>query len=114
MAIVKTHSGLNVFVKVEYNRPADCNFLSPSPPYFRPATFVNLTCKVLGASGEFNYLWKSTNPNSFVLNSRSTFWGGAILTSDDAGNHTCYVKDNDENEGSDTIEMEMKGENMRN
>ena len=111
-SIIKTPSGLMVIIEVEY--PADCHFPSPSPPYFRLASSVNLTCRVEGASGPFYYNWSSTNPKSFVVNNNSSILRRAILTSDDAGIHTCNVIDDDNNTGSSTIEMKVKGEDLRN
>ena len=96
-------------IKVTYSSPAD--FTLPSPPYFRPATSVTLTCRVEGTSGPASYLWTSTNPNSFVVNSRLSTVSKTILTSDDAGNHTCYATSSGGNTRSSTIEMQMIGEN---
>ena len=98
-------------IKVECDLPADCTL--PCPPYFRPATSVNLICHVKGARGPFVYKWSSTSPKSFVENRNSSAVSKLILTSDDAGSRTCNVSDSDENEGSSTIEMKMKGENLR-
>ena len=113
--IIKTPSGLNVSIKVEYYHPVYGNYNSQStcPQSFRSATFVTLTCQVTGAKGKFQYLWRSTNPNSFVLNDRSSNLARAILTSNDAGNHTCIVMDDDNNTGSSTIEMKIEGEDLR-
>ena len=108
--IIKIPSELFVDIKVDCNLPADCNL--PCPPYFRPATFVNLTCHIKGARGPFIYKWSSTGPNSFVENRNSSTVSKLILTSDDVGRHTCDVSDNDGKEGSSTIEMKMKGEDL--
>ena len=97
-------------IKVTYKPPAD--FTLPSPPYFRPATSVTLTCHVKGTSGPVSYLWTSTNPNCFVVNSRSSTVSKTILTLDDAGNHTCYAMSSGGNTRSSTIEMQMIGENL--
>ena len=112
--IIKTPSGLIVTIKVEYNPPADfCPATSVNLIYFRPATSVNLTCHVEGSSGPFSYQWSSTGLNNFVVNSSSSIVRGAILTSNDAGSHTCNVNDSDGNIGSSTIEMKMEGEDLR-
>ena len=93
-----------------YNPPAD--FTLPSPPYFRPATSVVLTCYVEGASRNVSYLWSSTNPNSsFVVNQTTSTVSETMLTSNDTGNHTCSVSDSDGNSGSSTIEMQLIGKN---
>ena len=104
-------------IKVEYNAPLNvCPTTSVDLIHLRPATSVNLTCHVDGASGPFSYQWSSTALNSFVgntSNSNSSILRRAILTSDDAGHHTCNVSDNDGNTGSSTIEMKMEGKDLR-
>ena len=96
-------------IKVTHNPPADSTI--PSPPYFRPATSVTLTCHVEGTSRPVSYHWTSTNPNSFVVNSRSSTVSKTILTSDDAGNHTCYATSSGGSTSSNTIKMQLIGEN---
>ena len=93
-----------------YKPPAD--FTLPSPPYFRPATSVTLTCQVEQASEDVSYQWTSTNPKSFVVNHTSSTVRKTILTSDDAGNHTCTATDSSGNSNSSTIKMQMIGENL--
>ena len=97
-------------ITVNYNPPADFTLLSP--PYFRPATSVTLTCHVVGASGNVSYQWSSTGPNSFVVNSNLSTVSKTILTSDDAGNHSCNANDSAGNIGSSTIEMQMIGKDL--
>ena len=101
-------------INVEYDPSASCTLPSSSPPYFSPAASVNLTCHVEGASGPFSYKWSSTGLSSFVVKNSSSILRRAILTSDDAGNHTCNVIDDEGNTGSSTIEMKMKGEDLQN
>ena len=108
-SIIKTPSGLLVHIDVE----RDCHCTFPCHPYFLPATSVNLICRVEGSRGPFSYQWSSTGLNSFVVNSRSSIVSKLILTSDDAGSHTCHVNDSDGNVGSRTIEMKMEGEDLR-
>ena len=96
-------------IKVTYNPPAD--FTLPSPPYFRPATSVSLTCHVKEANGSVSYQWSSTGPNSFAVNISSSTVNKIILTSNDAGNHSCYANDSTGNRGSTTIKMQMIGKN---
>ena len=98
-------------IRVTYNPPPD--FTLPSPPFFRPATSVTLTCHVERATGDVSYLWSSTNPNSFVVNGRSSTVSKTILTSDDAGNHTCTATDRSGSISS-TIEMQLIGKNLNN
>ena len=97
-----------VAIKVTYNPPAD--FILQSPPYFRRATSVILTCHVEGTSGPVSYHWTSTNPNSFVVNSRSSTVSKTRLTSNDAGNYTCYATNSGGNTSFNTIEMQIIGE----
>ena len=99
-------------IKVTYSPPAD--FTLPSPPYFRPATSVTLTCHVEMATGDVSYLWSSTGSNSFIVGLTSSTVSKMILTSDDAGNHTCFATDSAGNTGSNTIVMQLIGENLIN
>ena len=97
-------------IRVTYSPPAD--FILPSPPFFRPATSVILTCQVEGASRDVSYLWSSTNSKSFVVNRNSSDVSQQILTSDDAGNHTCYVNDSAGNSNFSNIEMQLIGKTI--
>ena len=108
-SIIKTPSGLLVHIDMEHDD--HCTF--PCHPYFRPATSINLTCHVEGARGPFVYKWSSTGPKSFVENRDSSIVSKLILTSDDAGSHTCDVSDSDGDIGSRTIEMKMEGEDLK-
>ena len=96
---------------MKYSPPVD--FTLPSPPYFRPATSVILTCYVKTASEDVSYLWSSTNPRSFVVNHTSSTVSKTILTSDDAGNHTCTATDST-GSNSSTIKMKLIGKNLIN
>ena len=76
-----------------YNPPSD--FTLPSPPYYRPASFVTLTCVVYGATDPVQYQWSTTNTASFAQNKVTSSISQRILTSSDAGEHTCTVTDAD-------------------
>ena len=99
--------GLNVSIKVIYNPPVDFTYLSP--PYYRPATSVTLTCQVYGYTASITYSWTSTGSGSFASSSTSQSVTKTILTSTDRGIHTCTVTDSDGNTGSNSTEMQLIG-----
>ena len=101
-------AALNVTIEVSYNPPSD--FTLPSPPYYRPATPVTLTCHAHGATGTVRYQWSSTCSSCFVSSSTSQSVSRNILTSGDAGVHTCAVTDADGNTGTNSTEMGLIGE----
>ena len=100
--------GLNVTIKVNYNPPLD--FTHPSPPYYRPATSVTLTCQVYGGTGTIRYRWSSTGSGSFASNSTAQIVSKNIITSSDRGIHTCTATDDDGNTGSNNTDMQLIGE----
>ena len=99
---------LKVLIEVSYNPPSD--FTLPSPPYYRPATTVNLTCRAYGTTGYVNYRWSSTCSSCFASSDASQTISTSILKSTDAGIHTCTVNDGNSNIGSNTTEMRLIGE----
>ena len=98
---------MNVTIDVSYNPPFD--FTLPSPPYYRPATSVTLTCHALGATGTVRYQWSSTCSSCFASSSTSQSVSDSILTSSDAGVHTCTVTDADGNTGTNNTDMQLIG-----
>lgn len=97
-------TALSVYIKVSYNPPSDIPF--PSPPYFHPATSVTLTCHAYGASQSVTYHWSSTSDH-YPTQSQSVSIGK--LTSGYAGVYTCTVTDSEENTGSNSTEIKLKG-----
>ena len=92
---------------MSYSPPSD--FSLPSPPYYRPASSVSLTCMAHNAVGTVSYLWLSTNQESFVQEDRRKTISRDILTAFDAGNHTCIAKDELNNTGFDVTPMVLVG-----
>ena len=92
---------------MDYSPPSD--FSLPSPPYYRPASSVTLTCTVHDAIGTVQYQWTSTQNRAFVnwRNERRIFQ--RLLTAYDAGLHTCTVTDEWGNTGTATTEMNLFG-----
>ena len=92
---------------MEYHPPSD--FSLPSPPYYRPASSVTLTCTVHDAIDTVQYQWTSTQNRSFVSwrNESSIFQ--RLLTAYDAGLHTCTVTDEWGNIETATTEMNLFG-----
>ena len=90
-----------------YDPPFD--FTLPSPPYYRPATSVALTCHAYGTTGTVTYQWTSTCSSCFVSGSTSQTVSDSILQSIDAGIHTCTATDSNNNTGSNSTEMRLIG-----
>ena len=101
-------SVLKVTIDVTYNPPFD--FTLPSPPYYRPASSVTLTCHVHNATGSVSYQWSSTCSSCFASSSTAQIVSETILKSNSAGVHTCRVTDSDGNTGSNNTEMRLIGE----
>ena len=93
---------------MEYNPPSD--FTLPSPPFYRPASSVTLTCVAHDAIGNANYQWISTKTNSFVQGRTEHSIMQKILTAFDSGIHTCTVTDELGNSGAGWTEMNLIGE----
>ena len=102
------YTALNVSIEVTYNPPSD--FTLPSPPHYRPATSVTLTCRAYGATGTVTYRWSSTCSSCFASSSTSQSVSDNILTSSDAGVHTCRARDADGSTGTNSTEMKLIGE----
>ena len=92
-----------------YQAPSD--FSLPSPPYYRPASSITLTCIVHGASEPVHYQWSSTSANSFAqkYSPTSPTLVQSKLTSADAGLHTCTVTDADGTIVSQSTQMILIG-----
>ena len=100
-------SVLKVSIGVTYNPPND--FTLPSPPYYRPATSVNLTCQAHHATGTISYQWSSTCSSCFTSRSRDQSVSDDILKSNSAGIHTCTATDSDGNIGTSNTEIKLIG-----
>ena len=102
-----TLSAFEVTIEVTYNPPFD--FTLPSPPYYRPASSVTLTCRAHHASGSVSYQWSSTCSSCFASSTTAQTISETILKSNSAGVHTCRVTDGDGNTGSNNTEMKLIG-----
>ena len=99
---------LNVSILVDYTPPPDFNL--PSPPYYRPASSVSLTCLALpDAVSPLTYHWSSTCSSCNVSDYRSRHITIDILKSSDAGIHTCTVTDAEGHSGSAETQMRLYG-----
>ena len=94
-------------IEVTYNPPFD--FTLPSPPYYRPASSVTLTCRAHHASGPVSYQWSSTCSSCFASSSTAQTISVTILRSNSAGVHTCTATDGGGNTGSNSTEMRLIG-----
>ena len=97
----------DVSISVSYSPPPD--FTLPSPPYYRPATSVTLTCTTHGVTGSVTYHWTSTCSSCFASNISSQSITESILTSSDAGLHTCTATDSSGTSASNSTEMKLIG-----
>ena len=100
-------TALNVNIQVDYNPPSD--FSLPSPPYYRPASSVTLTCVAHDTIGTVQYQWISTQNRSFANGARGKSISQEILTAVDAGIHTCRATDEVGNMGSGWTDMKLYG-----
>ena len=100
-------SVVKVTINVTYNPPSDFNL--PSPPYYRPATSVTLTCLAHHPTGSVSYERSSTCSSCFASSSTSQSISDSLLQSNDAGIHTCTVTDSNGNTGSNGTEMRLIG-----
>ena len=80
-----------------------------SPPDYRAASSVQLTCVVSGSIGSVTYHWSSTCRDCFASNSSFHSVSEYLLRSRDAGIHTCTVTDSFGNRGNASIEMNVVG-----
>ena len=100
-------SALKVTIEVTYDPPSDFNL--PSPPYYRPASTVTLTCRAHSPVGSVSYQWSSTCTSCFASSSTSQSATQTILQSNDAGVHTCTATDSVNNTGRNSTEMKLIG-----
>ena len=92
---------------MSYNPPFD--FTLPSPPYYRPASSVTLTCISEDGTEPLQYRWSSTCSDCFTSDNSSSHISINILKSTDAGIHTCTVIDAAGETGFAITEMKLIG-----
>ena len=102
-----TLADLIVSIMVTYNAPPD--FTLSTPPYYRPASSVTLSCITSEATLPVSYHWSSTNNASFAHNQTTKTITKSILTSSDAGVHTCTATDADGNVVHSSTKMKVVG-----
>ena len=101
-------TAINVVIGIFYNPPTD--FDVPSPPYYRPATSVTLTCSATPNSARsLRYEWSSTCSSCIVSGNTSRELSIDILKSSDAGIHSCTVTDAEGHSGHASSEMILIG-----
>ena len=96
---------LKVEIRITYSSPEP----GYSPPNYRAASPVTLTCIALGASGYVSYRWSSTCRSCFASSSSSSSISKTYLVAGDDGVHTCTVTDSGGNTGSSRITMNIVG-----
>ena len=97
----------DVSIEMNYNPPSD--FSLPSPPYYRPASSITLTCVVNDTIGTLQYQWTSTENRSFAHMKNGSSISQRLLTAHDAGIHTCTINDQWGNTGTASTEMSLFG-----
>ena len=106
---------LKVVIDISYTPPEE----GYQPPYYRAASTVTLTCRVLGATGRIRYHWTSTCSNCFVpggyyYSYSSHSISQNFMVSRDAGIHTCTAYDSDQgiSDSASTV-MNIVGEYLK-
>ena len=95
-------------IEITYSPPDQ--YPDYSPPNYRAASSVTLRCIATGTTGGVYYHWSSTcRSDCFAYNTTAQTISENILTSRDAGVHTCTVTDGAENIGTDSITMNIVG-----
>ena len=100
-------SVLKTVITVSYTPPDQ--YPTYSPPHYRAASSVTLSCSAQGASGSVSYRWSSTCSSCFASSSTSSTISENMLRSRDAGVHTCTVTDSSGNSGTNTTQMHIFG-----
>ena len=98
---------LSVSISISYTPPDQ--YPDYSPPNYRAASSVTLTCVVSDAAGSVSYHWSSTCRSCFASNSSSSSISESLLRSRDAGVHTCTVIDGIGNRKNVSILMNIVG-----
>ena len=104
-------SDMSVSIEVSYRAPPDFDL---SPPYYRPASSLTLSCVATGASDSVHIQWGSPHSGSFT-NSNSRISPNSIrssrdrLTVHDAGIHTCTIIDTDGTSLSTRVHVKLYG-----
>ena len=101
-------AAFKVSIQVDYSPPSD--FSLPSPPYYRPASSVSLTCVAPpDAVLPLTYHWTSAETRSFAHERRESVISQRILTAHDAGVHQCTVTDGLGNNAVAATEIKLFG-----
>ena len=101
-------AAFKVSIQVDYSPPSD--FSLPSPPYYRPASSVSLTCVAShDAVLPLTYHWTSTETRSFAHERRESVISQRVLTVHDAGVHQCTVTDGLGNTAVAATEIKLFG-----
>ena len=113
LQLLLLHSpALSVVIDVSYTPPEE----GYQQPYYRAASAVTLTCRVVGVSRQIRFRWTSTCSNCFVPSSYSYSYSShsrseSFLRSRDAGTHTCTAYDSSQRiSGSASTVMNIVGE----
>lgn len=83
--------------------------ISSQSPFYELGSGVTLVCYAHGATGPVSYQWSSTNEAFFAYNSTSMFNKKQLLSSADAGIHTCTVCDEYGGTAHAALEMKFDG-----
>ena len=104
--VIFHYSALIVSIQVDYNPPSD--FSLPSPPYYRPATSVNLRCIAGDGTTPLSYSW-SPPCSSCARQSSPHVYNIDILTVEEVGTYKCVVNDSVGRSGYATTVIKLIG-----
>ena len=102
-------SFLAIAVEIIVLNEAGDRMYTTQEPYYTLGSTATLICYTPTAMEPLSYLWSSTSEDFFAYNSTSMFNKKRLLSSADAGIHTCTVTDAHGNSGQATVEMKFDG-----
>ena len=104
--MIKLYSAITAEISV-LNEAGDRS--TTQEPHHILGSTATLICYTPTATGPLSYLWSSTSNDFFAYNSTSMFNKKRLLSSADAGIHTCTVTDAYGNSGQANMEMKFDG-----
>ena len=99
---------MSVDIEVRYEAPPDFGL---SPPYYRPGSYLILSCIATGASDSVAFRWTSTNSLLFTYGARNAVHS-SLLTAYDSGTHTCTITDTDRTTASARVKVFLYGKQV--
>ena len=100
---------MSVDIQVTYAAPPDFDL---SPPYYRPASSLTLSCTATGTLDSVAYQWRSSYSLSFTSGATNAVISKTTLTAYDSGTHTCTITDTDGTTSSASVKVSLYGKPM--